>query len=101
MAWVHHIATSAPEIFIFVAIAIGTALGRIRIRGFSLGPTACTLIVAVVLGQFGTIVIPPLLKSIFFGLFVFTIGYRSGPGFFASLRMQTFAQVALALVMGA
>jgi hypothetical protein len=42
-----------------------------------------------------------LLKSIFFGLFVFTIGYRSGPEFFASLSLQTLAQVALALVMGA
>jgi uncharacterized transporter YbjL len=56
---------------------------------FSLGVPACILVVAVVLGQFGTIVIPPLLKSILFGLFVFTIGYRSGPEFFASLSLQT------------
>jgi aspartate-alanine antiporter len=58
------------------------------------------LVVAVVLGQFGTIVIPPLLKSILFGLFVFTIGYRSGPEFFASLSLQTLSQVVLALLMG-
>jgi putative transport protein len=101
MAWLSHVAVSAPEIFIFLAVAIGTVLGRVRFHGFSLGPTACTLIVAVLLGQFGTIVIPPLLKSIFFGLFVFTIGYRSGPEFFASLSLQTLAQVVLALVMGA
>ena len=101
MAWLQHVAASAPEIFIFLAIAIGTLLGRIRFHGFTLGATACTLIVAVVLGQFGAIVIPPLLKSIFFGLFVFTIGYRSGPEFFASLSLQTLAQVVLALVMGA
>lgn len=100
MAWLQHVAVSAPEIFIFLAIAIGTLLGRIRVYGFTLGPIACTLIVAVVLGQFGAIVIPPLLKSIFFGLFVFTIGYRSGPEFFASLSMQTVSQVVLALVMG-
>jgi aspartate-alanine antiporter len=100
-AWLQHVAASAPEIFIFLAIAIGTLLGRIRFHGFTLGATACTLIVAVVLGQFGAIVIPPLLKSIFFGLFVFTIGYRSGPEFFASLSVQTLAQVVLALVMGA
>ena len=100
-AWLQHVAASAPEIFIFLAIAIGTLLGRIRFHGFTLGATACTLIVAVVLGQFGAIVIPPLLKSIFFGPFVFTIGYRSGPEFFASLSVQTLAQVVLALVMGA
>jgi putative transport protein len=101
MAWLQHVAASAPEIFIFLAIAIGTLLGRIRFHGFTLGATACTLVVAAVLGQFGAIVIPPLLKSIFFGLFVFTIGYRSGPEFFASLSLHTLAQVVLALVMGA
>ncbi len=101
MAWAHQVAERAPEIFIFLAVAIGMLLGSVRIRGFSIGAPACTLIVAVVLGQFGMIVVPPLLKSIFFGLFVFTIGYRSGPNFFASLSLQTISQVALALVMGA
>jgi putative transport protein len=101
MSWIGHVAATAPEIFIFLAVAIGTVLGRVRIRGFSLGVPACILVVAVVLGQFGTIVIPSLLKSILFGFFVFTIGYRSGPEFFASLSLQTLSQVALALVMGA
>jgi putative transport protein len=100
MSWIGHVAASAPEIFVFLAVAIGTLLGRVRIHGFSLGAPACTLIVAVVLGQVGAIVIPPLLKSILFGLFVFTIGYRSGPEFFASLSLQTLSQVVLALVMG-
>ena len=100
MQWVKHVAASAPEIFLFLAIAIGTLLGRVRLHGFALGPTACTLIVAVVLGLLGPIVIPALLKSIFFGLFVFTIGYRAGPQFFASLSFKTLAQVVLALVIG-
>ena len=101
MTWVNQVVVSAPEIFLFLALAIGTVLGRVRIRGFAIGATACTLVVAVVLGQLGVFVIPPMLKSIFFGLFVFTIGYRSGPEFFASLSFRTLAQVALALVMGA
>jgi putative transport protein len=101
MSWISHAASTAPEIFIFLAVALGTLLGRVRIRGFALGVPACILVVAVVLGQFGTIIIPPVLKAILFGLFVFTIGYRSGPEFFASLSLQTLSQVALALVMGA
>src|SRR5499426_2919830 len=101
MVLIEHIATQAPEIFLFLALAIGTMLGRLRVRGFAIGATACTLIVAVLLGQFGNFVNPPLLKSIFFGLFVFTIGYRSGPEFFASLSVRTLGQVALALVIGA
>jgi putative transport protein len=100
MTWINRVATDAPEIFLFLAIAIGTVLGRIRIHGFALGATACILIVAVILGQLGTFVIPPILRSILFGLFVFTIGYRSGPEFFASLSFRTLHQVALALVVG-
>lgn len=101
MTWIHYVAAHAPEIFVFLALGIGTIIGRIRIRGFVIGATACTLIVAVLLGQLGTIVIPGVLKSMLFGLFVFTIGYRSGPEFFASLSLQTLTQVVLAVVMGA
>jgi putative transport protein len=101
VAWISDVATRAPEIFLFVAVAIGTLLGRTRVRGIPIGATACILVTAVVLGQLGTISIPPILKSILFGFFVFTIGYRSGPAFFASLSFKTLSQVILALVIGA
>jgi putative transport protein len=100
VTWLQYAVTNAPEAFLLLAVAIGTVLGRIRIHGFAIGATACTLIVAVIIGQLGTFVIPPILRSILFGLFVFTIGYRSGPEFFASLSYRTLAQVALALVIG-
>src|ERR1700688_2472903 len=71
--------STAPEIFLLLSIALGTFFGRLQFKGFSIGATACTLVAAVLLGQLGTFVIPPLFKSIFFSLFVFTIGYKSGP----------------------
>ena len=92
---------SAPEIFLLLSVAIGTILGRVKFKGFAPGTTACILIVAVILGQFGTFVIPPLFKSIFFSLFVFTIGYRSGPEFFASLSLRTLSQAGVALCVSA
>ena len=94
------IIATAPEIFLLLAVAIGTILGRFRISGFAIGTTACTLIVAVLIGQLGVFTFPPVLRGILFSLFVFTIGYRSGPEFFASLSVRTLAQVALALVLG-
>jgi AspT/YidE/YbjL antiporter-like protein len=100
MNTVRWIISTAPEIFLLLAVAIGTVLGRIRIRGFSLGTTACTLIVAVLIGQLGALTFPSVLRIVLFSLFVFTIGYRSGPEFFASLSVRTLAQVALALVLG-
>ena len=101
MSLIREVIANAPEVFLFLALAIGTLLGRVRIRGFAVGATACILLVAVIIGQLGTFVIPSLLRSILFGLFVFTIGYRAGPEFFASLNVRTFAQVALALIIGA
>jgi putative transport protein len=101
MTWVQHAIANAPESFLLLSVAIGTVLGRVRVRGFAIGASACILIVAVILGQLGTFVIPPLLRSLLFGLFVFTIGYRSGPEFFASLSVRTLGQVMLALLMGA
>ncbi len=100
MDTVRWIIATAPEIFLLLAVAIGTVLGRIRIAGFSIGTTACTLIVSVIIGQLGAFTFPSLLRVFLFSLFVFTIGYRSGPEFFASLSVRTLAQVALALVLG-
>jgi aspartate-alanine antiporter len=91
---------TAPEIFLLLAIALGTVVGRKKFYGFAIGTTACVLIVSVILGQLGTFTMPAQLKTILFSLFVFTIGYRSGPEFFASLSLRTLAQVAMALVLG-
>jgi putative transport protein len=100
MDTVRWIITTAPEIFLLLAVAIGTILGRVRIRGFAIGTTACILIVSVLIGQLGSFTFPSLLRVILFSLFVFTIGYKSGPEFFASLSIRTLAQVAMALVLG-
>jgi aspartate-alanine antiporter len=97
MTTIKWIITTAPEVFLLLSVAIGTVLGRIRFKGFALGATACILIVAVIIGQLGTFVIAPLFRSIFFSLFVFTIGYRSGPEFFASLNFRTLSQVGVAV----
>lgn len=100
MDTVRWIISTAPEIFLLIAVALGTLLGGVRIRGFWIGTTACTLIVAVLIGQLGSFTFPSVLRVMLFSLFVFTIGYKSGPEFFASLSIRTLAQVAMALVLG-
>jgi putative transport protein len=100
MDTVRWIISTAPEIFLLLTVAIGTVLGRLKIRGFSIGTTACILIVAVLIGQLGSFTFPALLRIVLFSLFVFTIGYKSGPEFFASLSIRTLAQVVMALVLG-
>jgi len=43
MDTVRWIISTAPEIFLLLAVAVGTILGRLKIRGFSIGTTACVL----------------------------------------------------------
>jgi putative transport protein len=74
-----------PELAIFLSLAIGYLLGKIKVGAFSLGATTGTLIAALTIGQAG-IEVTPLIKQVFFALFIFTIGYRVGPQFFASLK---------------
>jgi len=104
------IVQASPEILVFLAMAIGYFIGKIKIKGFGLGTTASVLIAAMALGQI-SIDVPPLLKSISFALFAFCIGYQVGPEFFGSLRKEglnylwitlvvALAGVAVALAMG-
>src|SRR6478609_5219871 len=88
METIRWIVATAPEIFLLLAVAIGTMLGRTPIRGFSIGTTASILIVSVLIGQLGQFTFAPILRTVLFSLFIFTIGYRSGPEFFASLSVR-------------
>ncbi|MFH1387208.1 MAG: aspartate-alanine antiporter [bacterium] len=92
------IARGYPQIVIFLAIAIGYYLGKIKFWGFSLGSTAGVLLASLVLGQLN-IEIHPLLRSVGFALFIFTIGYRVGPSFFGALRKEGLNYIWVSLVV--
>ncbi|MDE7442817.1 MAG: aspartate-alanine antiporter, partial [Muribaculaceae bacterium] len=84
---------------IFLTIGLGFWLGNIRIKSFSLGPVTATLIVGVLIGQIG-INISDTVKSLFFMLFLFAIGYSVGPQFFRSLKGDGVKQIAFAVTEG-
>lgn len=88
-----------PQIVIFLALAIGYAVGKIKIFGFNLGSTAGVLLTALVLGQMN-IVVHPLLKTVAFALFIFTIGYKVGPQFFGALKKDGLKYLWLSLFVG-
>lgn len=83
-----------PELTFFATITLGYALGRIRIGSFTLGAVTGVLLAGVLIGQLG-IVLPGVVKQIFFLLFLFSIGYRTGPQFFRGLKQDGLAQAAL------
>ncbi|MEB7792119.1 aspartate-alanine antiporter [Enterococcus faecalis] len=71
---------------IFISLALGYWIGRLKIKSFILGPTVGILIVSLVLGQIGHFSYDTVLKDIFLDVFIFTIGYEVGPSFVASLK---------------
>lgn len=85
-----------PQIVVFLAIAIGYFVGKIKFHGFNIGSTAGVLIIALVLGQMN-IGVPPLLKAVSFALFIFCIGYKVGPQFFGALKKEALNYIWLSI----
>ncbi|THV30872.1 aspartate-alanine antiporter [Glycomyces paridis] len=89
MNWIEETLSGTPEIALFVCLALGFAVGKVRIWKISLGGVAGTLVVAIVIGMFADIELNDQVKTIAFALFIFTLGYISGPTFFASLNRRS------------
>jgi putative transport protein len=87
-----------PEIAIFLSLAIGFAIGPIKLAGFSLGNVTATLLAAVVIGQLG-ITISPNVKAAFFILFIFAVGYGVGPQFVAGFGKEGPRQIGFSLIV--
>lgn len=98
MTWFFNALRSHPELAIFLTIAVGYAVGKIKIGNFKVGSVTGVLITGVVVGQLD-IVIDPVVKSVFFLLFLFTLGYNSGPQFFKGLKKDGIPQVIFAVVV--
>ena len=87
-----------PELAIFLAIAVGFLIGRLKLGGFTLGTVVGTLLAGVLIGQLD-IKVPAIVKTVFFDLFLFTTGYKVGPQFFRGLRRDALSQVVLTMVL--
>src|SRR3954452_4672915 len=87
-----------PELAVFLVLAIGFLIGRMKIGSFSLGTVVGTLLAGVAIGQLA-IQVPPVVKYVFFDLFLFTTGYKVGPQFFRGLKKDALPQLGLTLVL--
>src|SRR6476646_128868 len=97
MEWLNHILKSAPETALFVSLFLGHVLGRVKFKGFSLGGVAGSLIVALLIGQLG-VELPDALKAVCFALFIYSVGFKSGPEFFGGLNRSSFKLVLSSVV---
>ncbi|RMX06554.1 aspartate-alanine antiporter [Corticibacter populi] len=89
---------TSPEILLFLSVALGYAIGKIPFGKFQLGGVAGSLLVAVVLSQLG-VHIDNGIKAVLFALFIYAVGFDSGPQFFRSLGRQSLREIAMAAVL--
>lgn len=97
MNWLKTTLQIYPEIAVFLSLAIGYWVGNKTFKGFSLGAVTATLLAAVVIGQFD-ITLSSNVKSIFFLMFLFAVGYGIGPQFVQGIAKDGLPQALFAVV---
>ena len=84
-------------VVLFAILTIGTAIGQLSFRGFSLG-AAGVLFTAMVFGHFG-LTVPRGVMELGLLLFVYAVGLQAGPRFFRTFRRHGIQFVVIALVV--
>ena len=96
--WIEATLRHYPELSIFLALGAGYWVGNIKIGTFSLGAVTGTLLAGVIIGQVG-IDISPQIKSIFFIMFLFAVGFGVGPQFARGIANDGMPQAIFAVVV--
>jgi putative transport protein len=96
--WLVETLRGNPELAIFLALGAGYWLGAIKFGSFSLGSVTGTLLAGILVGQLG-IEISPHVKSVFFMLFLFAVGYGVGPQFVRGVAKDGLPQALFAVVI--
>ena len=97
MDWIRDALREHPEVALFLTLAAGHWVGRLRIKSFKLGAVVGCLLVGVAMGQLG-VTMPGIVGSIFFLLFLFSVGYKTGPQFFGSLGKNAVVPIFLTVL---
>lgn len=98
MLWFVDVLQKYPELALFLTLAIGYAVGKIQIGSFRIGTVTGVLLTGVLVGQLG-ITVDNTIKSVFFLLFLFALGYNAGPQFFNGLKKEGIPQVIFSILV--
>lgn len=77
---------------------MGLTTSPFTYRGFSVGTMTATLIVGILIGQIGITITGPL-KSIFFLMFLFAIGYGVGPQFVRAVAQDGIPHTLFSIIV--
>jgi putative transport protein len=100
-----HFLGTQPFVLLFLVLALGTELGRLKFGFISLGSTAATLLAGIAISLCAYLLydikyhIPTLLTTIFLNLFMFAVGLKVGPQFFSGLRLDGIKFIIIAVIV--
>ncbi|MFJ6700162.1 aspartate-alanine antiporter [Streptomyces sp. NPDC091272] len=87
-----------PELALFLCLALGYLVGKLRVGPITLGGICGTLIVSLLMGAWAKVQVSDDVKTVFFALFIFALGYMAGPQFFANLNRRSLRFFVLCLI---
>jgi putative transport protein len=101
MSWIRDAFIAHPEIAVFLALGIGFFVGKFNYKGVGLGAVTGTLLAGVVIGAVlgDHLQVDPIVKQVFFLIFLFSLGYKLGPQFVAGLKGSGLPQALFALIL--
>jgi len=98
MHWFADLLQSHNGLLFFIILGFGYLVGKVGVKGFSLGPVAGVLFVGIVFGHYGYR-FGPSAQAVGFALFIFAVGYQAGPGFVHALKRDGIKYLLLSLLV--
>jgi putative transport protein len=105
MAGFFHFLQAQPFLVIFGVVALGMWLGKRSVAGISLGSVVCIILAGLLIsiwafnGAGVSLALPDVLKTVFFNLFIFSMGVKIGPQFFAGLERDGWHMVTIGVIV--
>jgi len=93
---VYQLFSENTVLVVFAAIALGHLVGNAKVGRFQLGATGGVLLCALVFGHFG-FKVDPIVQSIGFTLFIYSVGWQAGPQILNVLGQDGFRYIAVTL----
>ncbi len=98
IAWIIETLKANTHLVIFLTLAIGYWAGNLKVGKFALGSVTGTLLAGVLIGQLG-FDISPQVKTMFFTMFLFAVGYSVGPQFVQGVARDGLPQAIFGAVV--
>ncbi len=96
--WIIETLKANTHLVIFLTLAVGYWAGKFKIGKFALGSVTGTLLAGVLIGQLG-FEISSQVKTMFFTMFLFAVGYSVGPQFVQGVARDGLPQAVFGAVV--